>query len=246
MDWHHMDIPALLNQIDRESVLFLNSFVGEGKLEDKFIDAIGQNAFVRGFPIFFSLVVLWFLGNDKKRQARIAAGLLASFIAVVFSIATQHHIFVHTRPFLDETLNLKLYDPSIASNWDRLSSFPSDTGMLFFSLCTVIFLESRVAGSIALLWSLVTVGATRVLIGFHYPSDILGSLVLGPGFVFVIGMNKYVIVCFERILQQFQNREYIVHGLFFIALAEAYSLFIGLRHILNGVLMIGKRVIDLF
>jgi membrane-associated phospholipid phosphatase len=241
-----MDIAAWFDQIDRDLVLFLNSFVGEDKLGDKIIDALGQNAFVRGFPVFFSLVALWFFGDNKRRQARIAAGLFASFLAVVFSIAVQHRVYIHTRPFLDETLHLKLYDPLIASNWDRLSSFPSDTGMLFFSLCTVILIESPVVGSIALLWSLVTVGATRVLIGFHYPSDILGSLVLGPGFVFLIGMNKYVILGFERLLNLFKNREYIVHGLFFIALAEAYGLFLGLRHILNGVLMIGKRLVDLF
>jgi undecaprenyl-diphosphatase len=241
-----MDIAAFIHQIDRDSVLFLNSFVGEDKLEDKLIDAIGQNAFVRGFPIFFSLVALWFLDNNQRRQARIAAGLFASFIAVVLSIAIQHRIYIHTRPFLDETLGLKLYDPSIAEHWDRLSSFPSDTGMLFFSLCTVIFVESPLIGGIAFLWSLVSVGAARVLVGFHYPSDILGSLVLGPGCVFLIGMNKYVVLGFERLINLFKTRPYILHGLFFLALAEAYSLFIGLRHILSGVLMIGKRLIDLF
>jgi undecaprenyl-diphosphatase len=240
-----MDFVAWLKQIDLNSVLFLNSFVENHVLLNKTIDAIGQNTFVRGFPVFFPLVALWFYGDDQKRRARISAGLFAGFLAVVVSISVQHKFYVHTRPFLDETLHLNVYDQTLAANWDRLSSFPSDTATLFFSLCVVIIVESPVVGGIAFLWSLFSVGIMRVLIGFHYPSDILGSLILGPGFVLLVGRNKYVVALFERLLDLFRSAQYIVHGLFFIALAEAYNLFAGLRHILNGLEMIGKRLIGL-
>jgi hypothetical protein len=106
-----MDIAALLHQIDRDFVLYLNSFVGDHYLGNKIIDAIAQNAFVRGFPVFFPLVAIWFVGENQKRRARMFAGMLASFIAVVISIAVQHRVLVHTRPFLDDALQLKLYDP---------------------------------------------------------------------------------------------------------------------------------------
>jgi undecaprenyl-diphosphatase len=133
----------------------------------------------------------------------------------------------------------------MAVGWDRLSSFPSDTATLFFALSALIFVEYPFIGGLALLWSLFSVGIMRVMIGFHYPSDILGSLVLGPGCVFLIGMNTYVVASFERLLNLLQSRQYIIHGIFFIALAEAYNLFAGLRHVLNGLAMIGKRLIGL-
>jgi VanZ family protein len=66
--------------------LFLNSFVENHVLLNKTIDAIGQNTFVRGFPVFFPLAALWFYGDDQKRRARISAGLFVGFLAVVVSI----------------------------------------------------------------------------------------------------------------------------------------------------------------
>jgi len=236
----------MLEQIDHNSVLFLNSFFGDDSLWDKIIVNIGQNAFVRGFPIFFPLVALWFYGDNLKRRARISAGLFATFLAVSLSVFLQYHVYIHTRPILDETLHLKIFEPTTAVGWDRSSSFPSDTATLYFSLCAVIFMEMPLVGSIALLWSLLTVGIMRVLVGFHYPSDILGSLVLGPGFVFLIARTRYVAISFEHLLKKFQSTEYLVHAVFFIVLAEAYNLFLGLQNISKGLWMVARRLTGLF
>ena len=63
----------------------------------------------------------------------------------------------------------------VAESRDRLGSFPSDTATLYFSLVTIVFLKRPLLGSIALLWSWVTVGLVRVAPGWHYPIDIVGG-----------------------------------------------------------------------
>jgi hypothetical protein len=122
-----------LDKVDKELLLLLNSFIGYDKLFDKIINGSGENPLVRGFPVFFPLVALWFYDGYQARRGRILAGLFASCLAVFLSVWLQYHVHIHTRPFLDQTLPIKILDPRMVENWDRLGSFPSDTATLYFS-----------------------------------------------------------------------------------------------------------------
>jgi len=204
----------MLSQADHDVLLRLNSFIVYNELFANIFDSIGENPLIRGFPIFFPLVILWFSVDYDKRRSRMVIGLLATCLAVNISLRVQYHINIHTRPFLDQTLPIKLYDRSIAQNWDRLGSFPSDTATLYFSLVAIIFLERPLWGSIALLWSLVAVGLVRVALGWHYPSDIIGALVLGPGCVYLITKIKYLDLLVARLLFIFKSRTYIIDSMF--------------------------------
>jgi membrane-associated phospholipid phosphatase len=232
----------VLNSIDQNSVIFLNSFIEDNDLRTRLLGQLGDNAILRGFPIIFPLVTLWFYSDDRERRARIFAGIFATFVAVGFSVFMQRHVYVHTRPFLDETLHLKLLYPELNTQWDRLSSFPSDTATLYFALSVVIFLEWPLMGAAAFLWSFLTVGVIRVVTGYHYPSDILGALILGPGCVLLIAQNRLAKGSFDRLIKHYQSREYIVHAIFFIAVAEAYNVFVGLQPITKILSMIWKRL----
>jgi undecaprenyl-diphosphatase len=141
----------------------------------------------------------------------------------------QRHMFVHLRPFLDKTLNLHVSDIQITEHWHHLSSFPSDTAMLYFSIVAIIFLESRVAGVIAFVWAFFTVGVFRVALGWHYPSDIAGALVLGPGSIFLCYGICHFIPRIPQVLLRVDLRARWVNALFFVFLADAYNLFPGLR-----------------
>ena len=134
-------------------------------------------------------------------------------------------------PVLDPALHLKIADPRVTEYWERAGSFPSDTATLYFSLATVVFIENRVVGCVCFFWVLAAIGVGRVALGWHYPSDIAGSLVLGPGFVYLFNNIPYLKTLFERALSLFENRMYIVHALFFLFLADAYNLFVSLQSI---------------
>ena len=168
---------------DVQILLSLNSLVGSDYLFDRVLVGVFNNPLIRGFPIFFFLIVLWFLNDCIKRRSRILIGLFATCVATVLSVWLQHHTTPHVRPLIDPALHLNILDPKWISMWDRRGSFPSDTGTLYFSLIAVIFLENRKLGWICFFWAFCTVGVMRVALAWHYPSDIIGSFVLGAGVI---------------------------------------------------------------
>jgi membrane-associated phospholipid phosphatase len=214
---------------DRELLLTLNSLAGSDTL---YMWQLSNNPLFRGFPLFFSLVALWFSGDCKIQRSRMLAGLLAVCLATVLSVWIQFHLAVHTRPILDPALHLKIIvDPRSSVVWDRTSSFPSDTATLFFGLATVIFLEKRLVGFFCFLWVAAIIAVPRVIFAWHYPSDIVGSLVLGPACVFLINAISYPRMLFERMLMLFEGRMYIVHAFLFIFLSDASILFTSLQEV---------------
>src|SRR5262245_30145890 len=209
-----------IGDLDRELLVTLKSLIGDDAAFDRIMSGFTNNALLRGFPIFFTLVALWFSVDSKERRSRMLVGLAASCLATILSVGLQYSITPHIRPFLDPALHLKAINPRIIDIFDRLGSFPSDTATLNFSLVAVVFLENRLAGSLCFLWALVTAGIGRIAYGWHYPSDIVGSLILGPGCVFLFNSIPYLGRIFERALTLFENRMYVVHALLFIFLAD--------------------------
>lgn len=217
---------------DRGLLLWLNSFAAG----HRYVWQLANNSFFRGFPVFFSLGALWFASDSRERRSRMLAGFLATCVATVLSVWMQFHLATHTRPLLDPALPLSFAAPSW--DWDRRDSFPSDTSTLFFALATVIFLENRLVGLFCLLWVAVIVAVPRVIFGWHYPTDIAGSLFLGLACVLLFNTAPYLRTLFERTLILFERRMYIVHALVLIFLIEASDLFLSLQSL-------GKTLVQL-
>jgi undecaprenyl-diphosphatase len=209
--------------LDKEILLTLNSFGGGIKN----LWELANNSLFRGFPLFFSLAALWFSGDHRERRGRMLAGLLAVCLGTILSVWLQFHIAVHTRPILDPALHLENVIP--LGTWDRASSFPSDTATLYFGLAAVVFVEERLVGLFCFVWVAVIISIPRVIFGFHYASDIIGSLVLGSAGVFIFAKSPYPRRLFERTLMLFKGRMYIVHALLFVFLAEASNVFVSLQ-----------------
>jgi undecaprenyl-diphosphatase len=208
---------------DRELLLWLNSFAASRW----YVWELAGNSLFRGFPVFFSLVALWF-ADSKERRSRMLAGLLATCVAIALSLWMQFHLANHTRPFLDPAIPLNIADQGWILDWDRRGSFPSDTATVFFALATVIFLENRLVGLFCLFWVAVIIAIPRVIFGWHYPTDIVGSLALGVACVLCFN-TVHLRTLFERTLILFERRMYIVHALLFIFLAEAFETFLSLH-----------------
>jgi len=209
--------------LDKEILLTLNSFGGG----NKDLWELTNNSLFRGSPLFFALSALWFSGDRRERRGRMLAGLLAVCLATIFSVWSQFHIAVHARPILNPALHLKSVIPPWP--WDRTSSFPSDTATLFFGVAAVVFMENRLVGLFCFAWATATISVPRVIFGYHYPSDIIGSLVLASACVFIFTKSPYPRRLFERTLILFEGRMYIAHALFFVFLAEVSNLFFSLE-----------------
>ncbi len=219
---------------DIELLQTLNSLVGSNV--DKHLWDSLNNPLLRGFPIFFSLVALWFSGDCMKRRSRMLAGLGATCFAVILSVCLQHYTTPHIRPLLDPALHLNIADPQWPALFRRQGSFPSDTATLSFALAAIVFLESRLVGCLCFLWALLVIALIRVVFGWHYPSDIVGSFLLGTASVYLFVKTPYLVALFERALKLFECRMYLVHALLFVFLADASNLFFGLQPMLFTIL----------
>lgn len=234
-----------ISSIDISIVTGLSEFLagnGSGsRLFRLLVYNVGENPLLRGIPVFFPLLLFWFGNASAERRSRILTGLLATCAAVGLSVSMQYLLHVHTRPVLDPSLTLQMATPQ----WDHDSSFPSDTAMLYFALSTTIFLLNRRAGVAVFLWSLLSAGLCRVALGWHYPSDILGSLFIAPAVVLLFDNPALIRGRIEALLESSQKRLDIVSAMLMLFIAEAYNLFPGLRSLVETFIRIIRKNFDL-
>jgi undecaprenyl-diphosphatase len=119
------------------------------------------------------LAILWFARGRLEipggRRAVVAAGFSALLGLGVNQVIS--HIWERTRPYVHHHHHLFIpasHDPS----------FPSDHATASFALATAIWMRNRVAGAIALVLA-AAISVSRVVVGTHYPSDVVGGAAIG-------------------------------------------------------------------
>lgn len=117
-------------------------------------------------------------GGLSWRRACVAAGLSAGVALAVGKVLSV--IVNEQRPFVSHPALVHLFfahapDPG----------FPSDHATASFAIAVAIMLRSRLWGSIVLLAAaILSVG--RVMLGFHYPIDIIAGAVIGTAAALVL------------------------------------------------------------
>lgn len=215
--------------MDSKILLMLNSLTYNHVWAEVFL-LFGNDALVRGGPVFFSLVLVWFAKAEPEHQLKILSGLVATMLATLTAVTLQFVVTPHVRPFLDSALPINTAGIDLGDvGLHRMSSFPSDSAALYFAVCTIIFLQNRKLGVVCGIWSFLTVGVCRVALGYHYPSDILGALILGSGYVLIFSKLDFVQMAFHR----FHFSIPIRTALMFLFLGEAYNQFLGVFGIVH-------------
>lgn len=218
---------------DTRSLVEINAAVHNHPLVEQVVYALGNNPLLRGFPLFACLVGLW-SSHDNARRSRIATGIMAAGFATFLSLLMQASLHTHLRPARDAGLHLYLADLPAMQEIHRPWSFPSDTQTLYAALACIVYLERRRQGLLCFLYSLVTAGLVRVALGWHFPSDILGGLVLGVAVVVAASRLRYVQERIEQFLNGAQRSHLrMAHVFVFFFLAEAYFLFPGVQGFLS-------------
>lgn len=128
-----------------------------------------------------SALVFWYLWFDKRqenseRRYTLLAMALSTSVAIFIGIVLAQVLPFRDRPRADpDVAGDKVVQTQFFEEW---SSMPSDHAVMFFAIATGFFLVSRKAGMVALFHAAVVVCLPRILIGFHYASDILiGGLI---------------------------------------------------------------------
>jgi undecaprenyl-diphosphatase len=172
-----------LNLFDKNILLFLNSFVGRWPHLDVFLVGFQNNNLLSG-AIFVAMVwYLWFAYtaeecNRQRVREIISATICAMAVGLLIARGMAKFLPFRLRPLHNPELHLQLPDgvsPHMLENW---SAFPSDHGVVWFSLAIGIYLANRMLGAAALLYA-AFLGLGRVYITVHNPTDMIAGAAIG-------------------------------------------------------------------
>lgn len=155
---------------------FLYSFAHRSPLFDAVIVFFSSYLpFLLGFAF---LLTPFFCFSGWKKRVFVLLGLALSAILSRGLLVPLIRFFYHRlRPF--DALDIQALFTSSSF------SFPSGHAALFFALSFFVFLFSKKIGLLFLSFSLI-VSLFRVSAGVHFPSDILGGMIVGALSAFVV------------------------------------------------------------
>jgi undecaprenyl-diphosphatase len=122
------------------------------------------------FAGLYGLMILWLaFSNDPG----ITAFLVGPALSLGFVMLTRK-LLSRRRPF--ETLDIESFVPHESGG-----SFPSKHASSAFVIALSIYHIQPVLGALAVLLAILT-GLSRIMVGVHYPLDILGGMIVGVVF----------------------------------------------------------------
>jgi undecaprenyl-diphosphatase len=151
--------------MDLKLFQLINILSGRYSTADKLMILISNR--IRYVYLFIIVVMLFKNRFNKKIAIETSLSVAVSFAAQFFI----HLFYFKPRPFMNRRVGIL-----IPSKMD--SSFPSKHTMLAFTASTTVLMFHRTLGTI-MMWMSALTGLSRIWVGHHYPSDIIGSVFLG-------------------------------------------------------------------
>lgn len=232
--------------IDLTILEALNGFASDKGFWYFVFSTLGNNPLLRGGPVFACLAVVSLPAPSTRVKSKIILGLFGTFLAVAVSVWCQVHLQVHLRPIFDNSLNIKDVGgwATNRNTWGkRIYSLPSDTATAYFAIASIVYLQRKLLGLFCFSWVFLTVGISRVVLGIHYPSDILAGFFLGVGLVYLFTNLTIAQGLLTRSMQRYDSSNYIYMTFIYLFSAEAYSLFPGLEEIYMWLMKLLKNIV---
>lgn len=155
--------------IDQNLFFIFYNLAGKSTLGDFLIVFFGEYFFYAILFVFAFFLYKNWQGNIQKIYPHIISVLAAIFAR--FVVATLIRFFYHRpRPFLALELPHLIQDSAY--------SFPSGHTIFVFALATVTYFFNKKLAYFLYISGII-IGFARVAGGVHYPSDILGGVILG-------------------------------------------------------------------
>lgn len=172
---------------------WLNGFAVQ---HDRFEDSVARYEQWSQF-LFVGLLAVIFLIVWRNRTAGARAAVAAT-AGTALALALGRlisELVQRPRPFVDHPA-LHVYGSRAAD-----FSFPSDHATAAFAIATAIVLRSRGWGAVALLMAAV-LSVGRVIIGVHYPTDVIAGAALGSA----AALALWLVVPVRRDLDRIADR----------------------------------------
>lgn len=146
----------------------INQFTGRYELLDKIMIMISKKMRY----VFIFLFILMMIRRHRYYSHMIKPTIF-SIIVTLFVEFVIKKFYFKPRPFLMKRVHVLPPKPSRSN-----SSFPSKHTTLAFVAATSMMVFNPLLGSILYIFAGLT-GFSRIWMGQHYPSDIIGSALLG-------------------------------------------------------------------
>jgi len=156
-------------------------------------------AFGLAYPALQGVIVVsllwccWFSALTAELRGRVISGTLAAVAAAVFAFLLQRTLSASPKPIFDPVLEFQL--PATlgdlgagSASFPNSHTFPSERATMFAGLAIAIFLIRPKIGLVALACT-IAVEMSRIYLGFHYPTDIIGSVSLAAAMVWLAQMR---------------------------------------------------------
>lgn len=158
--------------LDIKIFFILNNLIGHLYLFDKTVIFLAE--YLQYILIILFLVLIY------RPQERLYIFLMPLVSAIIarFAIVTLIRLFYHRpRPFMAYQVHQLIAE----NEW----SFPSGHSAFFFALATGIYFYNKKWG-VGFFLAAVLMNFSRIIAGVHYPSDILGGMIIGMIVAYII------------------------------------------------------------
>jgi undecaprenyl-diphosphatase len=129
--------------------------------------------------IFFAILgyLFWFYKKGTSEEYKAKRATVYTFLALAWAFLIDQIIglfFIRNRPLVSHPLDVKQLAVTI-----DCTSFPSAHTIFVFTIATSIYMAGYKKLGVVLYILSLLVGLARIAAGVHYPSDIIGGLILG-------------------------------------------------------------------
>ena len=159
-----------MQSIDLEFVNQLNSYASSSTIFKY------TTIFFADYSQYTLALLVVYLAFSSQKWLKVSIIAVLSAVVARWGVKQLLLLFIHrARPFVINQNIHPLISSPVSENYQ---SFPSGHAVFFFALATVIYSNDKRWG-IFFLVSAMLMGIARVAVGVHYPTDILGGVILG-------------------------------------------------------------------
>lgn len=165
--------------MDYTILTFINSFAGKWPWLDT-IGIIFSDFLIYALPLI--IFGVYFFSKKRKKIGKMALKIIGAVILVALVEHITNQVVARPRPFIshNEVYQLaKLFAPPTDF------SFPSGHTALAFAMSFSVLVDWKKFGLILLIPALL-IGLSRIFVGVHYSTDILGGIITAALSVFII------------------------------------------------------------
>lgn len=229
-----------LSKFDDSIVTYINSFMGKSLLFDKLMLKMDSLSLIKTGLFAAFLFYVWFReeGDWCGDRPFVIRTLIGVVVAIAVSRAMQELLPHRVRPMFEPTLKLRLPSDLRTYLSYKDNSFPSDTTTLATALATAVYMQNRLLGLLAAAIVILASILTKLYLGYHYPSDIVGGILIGIVCMKAAHSIHIPDAGWRLLLRLHDAYRGIFYAVMFIAFWQIATLFNDIRLIGRGILEI--------